>query len=112
MAVKADKYEDFWPQYLAEHSKPATRLLHFFGTALGLVILALAIATATWWLLVPALVSGYAFAWGAHFFIERNRPATFSYPLWSFISDFRMFFLWLIGALDRELQRHGVEPKA
>ena len=44
--------------------------------------------------------------------VERNKPATFSYPLWSFISDFRMFFLWLIGALDRELQRHGVEPKA
>ena len=110
MALKAESYREFWPLYLAEHSKPATRLLHYLGTALGLFILGLAITTQSWWLLLPALVCGYAFAWGAHLFVERNKPATFSYPLWSFISDFRMFFLWLIGALDQELERHGVEP--
>jgi hypothetical protein len=111
MSLKAESYAEFWPLYLAEHSKPQTRLLHFLGTGLGLVLLALALATATWWLLLPALVSGYGFAWAAHFFVERNRPATFSYPLWSFISDFRMFFLWLIGALDKELAQHGIRPK-
>ncbi len=111
MALKAESYAEFWPLYLGEHSRPQTRLLHFLGTGLGLVLLALAISTATWWLLAAALVSGYAFAWFAHFFVERNRPATFSYPLWSLVSDFRMFFLWLIGALDRELEQHGIKPK-
>lgn len=111
MSRKADSYAEFWPFYLAEHSRPGTRRLHFLGTALGLVLLALAVATQTWWLLLAALVSGYAFAWVAHLSVERNRPATFSHPVWSLVSDFRMFFLWLSGGLQRELERHGIAAK-
>ena len=108
MAKMADNYSDFWPLYLREHSRPQTRALHYFGTGLGLALLALAIATGDWRLLPAALISGYAFAWIGHAFVERNRPATFSHPFWSLASDFRMFGLWITGRLGRELTRHGL----
>jgi hypothetical protein len=106
--MRYESYAAFWPVYLGEHRRAATRRLHFLGTALGLGLLAAALATQTWWLLAAALVAGYLFAWIGHFFVERNRPATFRHPLWSLISDFRMFFLWLTGRLEGELLRHGL----
>ena len=105
-SARLASYGEFWPFYLNEHRKPLTRRLHYVGTALGLALLALAIATQAWWLLLAALISGYAFAWLSHAFVERNRPATFTYPFWSLISDFRMFFLWLSGRLGPELRQH------
>lgn len=105
MSEKIAEYKDFWPYYLREHTKPATRGLHYFGTALGLAILVAALVTTNWWLLIAAIVSGYLFAWIGHAFVERNRPATFTYPVWSFASDFRMFGYWLSGRLSGELDR-------
>lgn len=101
-------YRDFWPHYLREHLKPETRYLHFIGTALGLALLLYALATGTWWLLAAALVMGYLWAWVGHFFVEKNRPATFTYPLWSFVSDFKMLGYWLAGRLDREYERYQI----
>ena len=76
-----DRYAEFWPYYLREHSRPVTRGLHYIGTSLALACLVSFIASDLWILLVLALVSGYAFAWFGHFFVERNRPATFKYRL-------------------------------
>lgn len=87
---RIETYSEFWPYYLAEHSKPVTKFVHLAGTILGTGILVWAFATRNWYYIPVGLVVGYAFAWVSHFFVEKNRPATFKYPLWSFISDYRM----------------------
>jgi len=87
----------FYPYYVHEHSNRICRRIHVIGTGLVLVILAGAILTRNpLWLLAMPLV-GYGFAWVGHFFFEKNRPATFKYPLWSLMGDFRLFFETISG---------------
>ena len=101
-------FADFWPYYLREHAKPETRALHYVGTSLLVVIAIAALATGRWWLTALLPVAGYGFAWGAHFFVEKNRPATFTYPLWSLWGDLKMWGYWIAGRLGPELERAGV----
>lgn len=108
MSNRKQNYAEFWPFYLQEHARPATRNIHYVGTALVIVIAIYAILTQTWLLLLAMPVAGYFFAWIGHAFIEHNRPATFTHPLWSLISDFRMFALWITGRLGPELRKAGV----
>ena len=108
MTERIRSYGEFWPYYLGEHRRPLTRGLHLFGTALGAAMLIVAAATGDWRWLPAALVGGYAFAWIAHAAVERNRPATFTYPLWSFVSDFRMLGLFAVGRLGPELEKYGL----
>ena len=101
-------FEDFFPFYLREHAKPSTRALHYIGTTLVIAIAVCAVVTGSWLLLLALPVAGYFFAWVAHFFVEKNRPATFTYPWWSLVSDFKMYGLWITGRLPAHLERAGV----
>jgi hypothetical protein len=107
---KYSSFAEFWPFYLREHAKPGTRAMHYAGTSLVVLVAIAAVATGNWWLLIAMPVAGYGFAWASHARIERNRPATFTYPLWSLGADFKMWWLWLTGGIDRELAAAGVRP--
>lgn len=102
---KIKSFEKFWPFYLNEHQHPVNRQLHFIGSALALLSLGTAIVTRKKRFLALAPVLGYIFAWIGHFMIERNRPATFTYPAKSLLGDFKMFGLSLQGKLNAELER-------
>lgn len=82
-------FEDFWRHYLTQHQHPINQLMHVVGTLGGLVCLGMGIYASWWWLLtLPAV--GYGLAWIGHFAVERNRPLTFTYPLWSLRADSRL----------------------
>ena len=105
MADRTDGFSEFWPHYLRAHLDPRTRALHYLGTSLGLVLLLCFALTREWLYLAGGLVAGYGFAWLAHLFFEKNRPATFQRPLLSFMGDFYMLYLWLTNRLPPELTR-------
>jgi hypothetical protein len=92
-------FRDFYPYYLSEHANQTCRILHFIGSALVLAMLATAIISGNAWWFAAMPLAGYGFAWVGHFFFEKNRPATFTYPLYSFAGDWVMFFQLLIGKL-------------
>ena len=92
-------FRDFYPFYLSEHSNPISRRLHFTGTSVALLLIIAAVLTQRWWLLAVALVQGYAFAWVGHFFFEHNKPATFKYPGFSLMGDWRLWWEMLTGKL-------------
>lgn len=107
MAKNLTTYRAFWSHYLKEHRKPATRALHYIGStaAIGCLVAGAFIEPG---ILFFIPLAGYSFAWIGHFFVEKNRPATFTYPLWSLISDFRMYGLWITGRLGPHLKKAGV----
>lgn len=93
------RFADFYPFYLSEHSSRANRRLHFLGTTLGVAAIAHSFSTLDFRWLLAGLAAGYACAWIGHFFIEKNRPATFTYPLYSFMGDWVMWKDMLTGKI-------------
>ncbi len=90
-------FKDFYPYYLSEHANKHTKLMHFIGTSIGIFFLIKFFLSFNFIYLLFALISGYAFAWVGHFFIEKNKPATFKYPFYSFIGDHKMYIEILQG---------------
>jgi hypothetical protein len=98
-------FEEFWPFYVREHSNKWNRRLHFVGTTCALGLAGAALVTKKRWLLALAPVAGYGAAWVGHFFIEKNRPATFKYPLWSLRGDFKMWAKMVTFKMDAEVEK-------
>ena len=92
-------FADFYPFYLSEHRHPMCRRLHFLGSTVAIVCVLAAILDANPWWIVAAFVAGYGFAWTGHAFFEHNRPATFKYPLYSFVGDWAMYRDMLTGRI-------------
>ncbi len=99
-------YREFWPVYVRQHGRPTTRLLHFIGTSGALALISMAAALPQPWFLLAAPFSGYFFAWTGHFLVEKNRPATFTYPFFSLIGDFHMYGLMWLGRMSAQAARH------
>ena len=97
--VSYGRFSEFYPFYLSQHADRICRRLHFAGTTLGLVALLLAISTLDFRWLLAGLVAGYLLAWIGHFFFEKNRPATFTHPFYSFVGDWVMWKDMLSGRI-------------
>ncbi|MEQ9724971.1 Mpo1-like protein [Pseudomonas sp. WHRI 8822A] len=94
-----NSFAEFYPYYLEEHRNPTCRRLHYAGSLLVLVVLGYVLLSGQWLWLLTLPVIGYGFAWVGHFAFERNRPATFQYPLYSLMGDWVMFKDMLTGRL-------------
>jgi hypothetical protein len=94
-----NSFAEFYPYYLEEHRHPTCRRLHYVGSLLVLVTLGYALISGQWLWLLALPVIGYGFAWVGHFAFERNRPATFQYPLYSLMGDWVMLKDMLTGRI-------------
>lgn len=95
-AERYKSFSAFYPFYMSEHANPVSRRLHVVGTSLVIVFLLLGLAL-DWRFLAAAPLIGYGFAWIGHFVFEKNRPATFKYPVYSLMGDFRLWFETVTG---------------
>lgn len=103
-------YDEFFPFYVGQHSKPATRWFHFVGTHLGVATGLTALALRKPRMLALAPVMTYGIAWFSHFVIEGNKPASFGHPLWSVRGDFQMLGMMWQGR-DAELTRIAADSR-
>ena len=103
MSPQASSLDEFWPYYVSQHLNPANRRLHALGTAAGLVLCAAAVIFRAPSLALAGAAAAYACAWIGHFFYEKNRPATFVFPVLSLRADLRMCRLILLGEMDTEI---------
>ncbi|MBX2847194.1 MAG: DUF962 domain-containing protein [Acidiferrobacterales bacterium] len=92
-------FKEFYPYYLSEHQNRTSRRLHVVGTATTIILLILITVSQSWRYLILLPICGYGFAWVGHFFFEKNKPATFTYPRWSLMGDFVMLKDVLIGKI-------------
>ena len=98
-------FAEFWPHYLAEHTCPRCRFVHYLAAASVVTLLVTAVVTGNGWWLLLVPVAAYGLAWLGHFVFERNRPATWMHPWWSLRAEWRMVFLACTGRLSRHLPR-------
>jgi uncharacterized membrane protein YGL010W len=112
VSVPASGFWDFYPFYLSEHRNPTCRKLHFAGSTLVLALLAAGLVTGKWWFFALMPLAGYGFAWVGHFAFEKNRPATFKNPGYSFAGDWVMYWQLLTGKIPFEERDPGTRQGA
>ena len=100
---------EFYPFYLSQHSNGINRKLHFIGTSLSIINFFMFIYFYNFIFLFTATLSGYGFAWIGHFFFEKNKPATFNYPIYSLIGDFMMYFSIIVGTINEDLNKFKIK---
>ena len=106
MTKRFKTLDEFWPYYVREHSKPLTRQLHFIGNTNLVIWMVVAASKRSLKYTLFGIFSSYVFAWVGHFLIERNRPATFKYPILSALGDMLMYQKMLMGTMDEEVARY------
>ena len=104
--VKFATYDEFFQFYLQQHSNARNRILHAIGTTLGVAVVIGAFVSGHPRYALLFFPIGYGFAWTGHFLLEKNKPATFGHPFWSFVSDFRMIGLMMTGRLEGRMTAH------
>lgn len=90
-------FREFYSFYLTQHANSTCRYLHVVGSLLGLAMAVYAILMTSWWLVPAGVVVGYAFSWTGHFVFEKNKPATFNWPWYSFLGDWVMAWETITG---------------
>ena len=103
-------FKEFYPYYLSEHRNGTCRALHVVGSLLVLTVVGAALVLGRPWLLALTPLCGYGFAWVGHFVFEKNRPATFKHPLYSFMGDWVMLVDILSGRLPRLMAALPEDP--
>ncbi|MDP5145583.1 DUF962 domain-containing protein [Shewanella sp. ULN5] len=99
MNKRYQSFKEFYPFYLSQHQDPICRRLHYLGSTIIVVVLINTFINQHWWQLVWLPFIGYGFAWLGHFVFEKNRPATFTYPLYSLMADWVMYWQMLKNTL-------------
>ena len=99
MTKKYQTFSDFYPFYLSQHADQTCRRLHFIGSSLIVALVLYAFQSSNWSLLWYIPLLGYGFAWIGHFIFEKNKPATFTYPVYSLMGDWVMYKDILIGKI-------------
>ncbi|PCI33677.1 MAG: hypothetical protein COB60_07540 [Flavobacteriaceae bacterium] len=108
MEKRFTSFKEFYPFYLSQHQDRICRLLHVIGTTIVLSLTFTAVYHLNFRLFIYVPIAGYGFAWIGHFFFEKNKPATFKYPLWSLKADFKMYFDILMGKLSLDASKDKI----
>ena len=101
-------FEEFLPFYFSQHKSRINKKLHFVGTTGALLCFIIFFITFNFYFFISAFIFGYGCAWIGHFFIEKNKPATFKFPFYSFIGDFVMAKEVAFGNIDKVFDDLGI----
>lgn len=87
------RFQEFFPIYAEKHNKIGTQILHAIGMILAYFFGVSAILSGEYWYLLVCPMCAYGFGFTAHFWVQKNTPASFEHPLLSILGDHYMTWL-------------------